>query len=124
MNKLAFPLPTIALVSALAGCASSGLPEVTGAPVADAGSVASRLASTTLPASPFQVNFGWTLQEGGSRASGRGVVRVEAPERIRLDLFGPRGETFRWAESSGFGPRAFSFYFIFLFFLASFQIHI
>jgi hypothetical protein len=70
-------------------------------PVVDAQAVASRLSTESIPDTPFQVNFGWTLEEGGSRANGRGVVRVEAPERIRLDLFGPRGETYLVAALSG-----------------------
>lgn len=78
----------------VAGCASSRLPAVTGTPVVDPAAVAADLSIGSVPERPFQVNFDWTLEEGGSRASGKGVVRVEAPERIRLDLFGPRGETY------------------------------
>ncbi|HEV2149531.1 MAG TPA: hypothetical protein VGR37_19175, partial [Longimicrobiaceae bacterium] len=37
----------------------------------------------------------------GSRVRGRGVVRAEAPERLRLDLFGPRGETYLAAALVG-----------------------
>jgi len=33
------------------------------------------------------------LDEAGSRFNGRGVARYVAPERFRLDLFGPRGES-------------------------------
>ncbi len=76
------------------GCTSSRLAPVSGVPVADPGALALELSAATTPDSPYQVNFAWNLEEGGSRASGRGVVRVEAPERIRLDLFGPRGETY------------------------------
>jgi hypothetical protein len=56
--------------------------------------VADALRSATVPASPRQVNFGWVLDEAGARFSGRGVARYEAPRRSRLDLFGPRGETY------------------------------
>src|SRR5215207_7239487 len=85
----------------LAGCATAGIPEVTGEPVVDGTTVAADLRAAALPMGPFQVNFSWSLEEGGSRASGRGVVRVEAPERIRLDLFGPRGETYLVAALNG-----------------------
>ena len=84
----------VAAAFLLGACASSRLPAVTGTPVLDAPALAADLSSASVPAGPFQVNFDWTLEEGGSRASGKGVVRVEAPERIRLDLFGPRGETY------------------------------
>jgi hypothetical protein len=40
------------------------------------------------------VNFGWSLDEAGARFQGRGVARYVAPRRSRLDLFGPRGETY------------------------------
>lgn len=62
---------------------------------------ASGVAAATIPAGPQQVNFDWTLDEQGSRVSGRGVVRIEAPERIRLDLFGARGETYLMAALVG-----------------------
>lgn len=55
---------------------------------------AAELRRTTAPASPRQVNFGWALDEAGARFQGRGVARYEAPRRVRLDLFGPRGETY------------------------------
>src|SRR5690606_39182942 len=50
---------------------------------------------------PRQAAFTWTLEEAGSRVSGRGVVRYVAPERLRLDLFGPRGETYLAASLVG-----------------------
>ena len=55
---------------------------------------ADELRRATAPASPQQVNFGWQLDEAGARFQGRGVARFEAPRRFRLDLFGPRGETY------------------------------
>ncbi|HEX6373291.1 MAG TPA: hypothetical protein VF006_30490 [Longimicrobium sp.] len=56
--------------------------------------IAQELRRATVPASPRQVNFGWVLDEAGARFSGRGVARFQAPRRSRLDLFGPRGETY------------------------------
>jgi hypothetical protein len=55
---------------------------------------ADELRRITAPVSPQQVNFGWELDEAGARFRGRGVARYEAPRRVRLDLFGPRGETY------------------------------
>ena len=55
---------------------------------------AAELRRSTAPASPRQANFGWSLDEAGARFSGRGVARYVAPRRVRLDLFGPRGETY------------------------------
>jgi hypothetical protein len=42
---------------------------------------------------PIRVVFGWQLNEGGMRVSGRGVARVEPPYKARLDLFLGNGET-------------------------------
>lgn len=56
--------------------------------------VAERLGAATTPGTPRQATFEWSLNEAGSRLGGRGVVRYEAPDRLRLDLFGPRGETY------------------------------
>jgi hypothetical protein len=47
-----------------------------------------------VPSSPRQLNFGWQLDEAGASFRGRGVARMVAPTRFRLDLFGPRGETY------------------------------
>ena len=64
------------------------------APPADPAAVAAELQRATAPASPRQVNFAWQLDEAGARFNGRGVARFVAPTRFRLDLFGPRGETY------------------------------
>jgi hypothetical protein len=83
------------------GCGPGRLGAPVGEPVADPAGFAEELRSHTLPNSPQQVTFGWTLDEAGSRPRGRGVVRYEAPQRIRLDLFGPRGETYLVAALVG-----------------------
>jgi hypothetical protein len=72
-----------------------------GEPVADPAAVAEPLVRTTTTAPPRQAAFQWTLDEGGSRVQGRGVVRYQTPERIRLDLFGPRNETYLSAALVG-----------------------
>ncbi|WP_420124979.1 hypothetical protein [Longimicrobium sp.] len=59
----------------------------------------------TVPDAPRQVNFGWELDEAGARFQGRGVARYEAPRRSRLDLFGPRGETYLAAALVDGEPR-------------------
>jgi hypothetical protein len=92
---------------ALAGCtppppaatgpAPEANPSTPGVPTQsaqDMQTTADALRRATVPASPRQVNFGWALDEAGARFSGRGVARYEAPRRSRLDLFGPRGETY------------------------------
>jgi hypothetical protein len=61
---------------------------------ADPAVLAARTARATVPAGPRQVNFAWALDEAGARFQGRGVGRMVAPSRFRLDLFGPRGETY------------------------------
>ncbi|HEU4883283.1 MAG TPA: hypothetical protein VFT45_13575 [Longimicrobium sp.] len=92
---------------ALAGCtppppvatgpapeANPSTPGVPAQSAQDMQTTADALRRATVPASPRQVNFGWVLDEAGARFSGRGVARFEAPRRSRLDLFGPRGETY------------------------------
>jgi hypothetical protein len=90
----------VCLVVALTGCAA-GIPEPAGSPVPDPGAFAAELQRATTPSVPRQASFDWTLDEAGSRVRGRGVVRFEAPERQRLDLFGPRGETYLAAALVG-----------------------
>ena len=76
------------------GCGGARLSAPMGEPVPDPAAFASALRQATLPGGPEQITFDWTLNERGSDVGGRGVVRTEAAERIRLDLFGPRGETY------------------------------
>jgi hypothetical protein len=87
-------------IATLAACAP-GRGGVAGAPVAEPEAAAAELLAATRPDAPLQVTFSWTLDESGSRLRGRGVARLVAPERIRLDLFGPRGETYLAAALVG-----------------------
>lgn len=81
-------------------CASTaGLPG--GEPLPDAETFAAEVRRATLPDSPRHAIFGWSLDEAGSRVRGRGAARFEAPERLRLDLFGPRGESYLSAALVG-----------------------
>lgn len=88
-----------AAVFALAACAPAA-PAPAGPPAPgqaagpDPAVLAAEAARATVPASPRQVNFAWQLDEAGARFQGRGVGRMIAPSRVRLDLFGPRGETY------------------------------
>jgi|GEM_PF-1419728 len=47
-----------------------------------------------LPSSPLWIIFDWEAREREGRFTGQGAARVEAPSRARLDLFGPRGESY------------------------------
>ncbi|HSU17594.1 hypothetical protein [Longimicrobium sp.] len=110
---------TAAFAVALAACAAStagtGAPAASPSPETAAGSATSAAASpdsiaealrrATLPSSPRQMQFGWALDEAGSRFNGRGVARFAAPDRFRLDLFGPRGETYLAAALVDETPR-------------------
>ncbi|HEX6037933.1 MAG TPA: hypothetical protein VFZ20_07840, partial [Longimicrobium sp.] len=91
---------TMAAVAALAACAPAArtqtpapAPAQPAAP-ADPAVLATETARGTVPASARQLNFGWQLDEAGAGFRGRGVARMVAPSRFRLDLFGPRGETY------------------------------
>jgi hypothetical protein len=96
--------PSILLMAlAVAACgpatasapASGGSPApVTEGPRQDPAVIAAQLQRATLPSSPRQANFTWALDESGARFNGRGVARFRAPDRFRIDLFGPRGETY------------------------------
>lgn len=92
----------LAAFAAGAGCASAAPPTVpSGPPAADPQAVEAQLVRSTTPAGPRRLGFTWELDEAGARLRGRGVVRAEAPERLRLDLFGPRGETYLAAALVG-----------------------
>lgn len=72
-------------------CAGPGGPEAVG-PVADPAAVVRSLAVETALEGPTQILFEWHLTEEGVRIGGRGVARVEPPDRARLDLFLGNGE--------------------------------
>jgi len=72
---------------ALAACASAGVPA--GPPDA---AVEQAMRRATTPPGPLRIVFDWRARERDGRFNGRGVARLEPPDRARLDLFGPRGE--------------------------------
>lgn len=80
-------------IGLLGGCAAGGGAAPAGEPLPDPSGAAAELVELTTPLERRQITFQWTLDESGSRVRGRGVVRLEPPDRLRLDLFGPRNET-------------------------------
>lgn len=83
----------LGVVALLVGC-TPGIAPPAGAPVPDPAASANEIERASAPGMPRQANFRWELNEAGSRLSGQGVARFVAPARLRLDLFGPRGETY------------------------------
>jgi len=65
------------------------------------GALVDSLVTATAPERPLHVTFDWALTDRDARFSGKGVVRVAPPYRGRLDLFGPRGETYAIALLNG-----------------------
>ena len=86
-------LTACAAASATAGTPPAAPDPAPAAAVANPDSIAAALRRATLPSSPKLARFAWSLDEAGSRFNGRGVARYAAPDRFRLDLFGPRGES-------------------------------
>lgn len=80
-----------ALSAALAAC-GGGAPPATLSPIPDPAAEAAALQESTRVRQPTLILFDWRIAEEGLRLSGRGVARVEAPYRARLDLFLANGE--------------------------------
>jgi hypothetical protein len=76
------------LGSLVTACASAGAD--TGAPDA---ALETRLETATTPDRRAHIVFDWNMTDRDARFSGRGVLRLDAGYRARVDLFGPRGET-------------------------------
>lgn len=95
-------LPVVALCAA--GCASAGAPAARTAlpqaapPSAD---LASAAIASSAPKEPTRIVFDWSLRDRDAHFTGRGAARVEPPYRARLDLFGPRGESYLSAAVVG-----------------------
>lgn len=47
-----------------------------------------------LPEQPLRIIFDWQALERDARFNGKGAARVQGPEHARLDLFGPRGDSY------------------------------
>jgi hypothetical protein len=82
----------IALVVVLAGCASANQP--TGQQSPPQPQLAQQLIDSTAIRRPLHLVFSWTYTDESARFAGRGATRIEPPYKARLDLFGPRGETY------------------------------
>lgn len=46
------------------------------------------------PERPLWIKFDWDAREREARFTGQGAARIDAPDFARLDLFGPRGESY------------------------------
>lgn len=81
----------------VAGCAS--------APPAPAGppdpALAARVEEANRLSQPLHITFRWDLEEQDGHFEGQGVTRSQPTDRARLDLFGPRGETYLTAAIIG-----------------------
>jgi hypothetical protein len=89
----AAPLGAILMIMTLAAgaCATrQGPPSGIPVPAEDV----ERIAAGNRLRAPTHIVFAWTLQERDGRFTGQGVTRIAPPARARLDLFGPRGETY------------------------------
>lgn len=94
------PIPArMLLLLTLAGCGATNTPPAPQAPPQP--QLAQQLADSTALRRPLHLVFAWTFNEENARFSGRGSTRVEPPYKARLDLFGPRGETYLSAAAVG-----------------------
>lgn len=85
------PVYLLVLAGALTlmmGCAARGIP-ATADPATAVAAV-----TATAPDVPLRVVFEWRALDGDARFNGEGVARIEPPYQARLDLFGPRGDTY------------------------------
>ncbi|HSJ24071.1 MAG TPA: hypothetical protein VK929_05325 [Longimicrobiales bacterium] len=78
------------LGAALVACAGTAARDMGEAdPVAEARAVAA-----TAPTQRLHVIFSWEMRDRDARFNGQGVLRLDDGYRARVDLFGPRGETY------------------------------
>lgn len=91
----ALPLVPFLLLSALVGCTAHAIPKTVEPATATAAIAA------TAPDRPLRLVFEWVALEGDGRFSGEGVARIQQPYHARLDLFGPRGDTYLSAALVG-----------------------
>ena len=88
-------LAVAVLILAVAGCAARGIPATLEPEVARTAIAA------TAPEQPVRAVFEWSLRDDDARFSGDGVARIAPTYRVRLDLFGPRGEGYLSAALVG-----------------------
>lgn len=98
--RRAASIGAVITLAAVLGCAPAA--EIAnGVPVADPETTVRELARATTPEEPTRVTFDWSLDEPDLRVRGQGVIRMDAPDRLRLDLFGTRGESYLTAALVG-----------------------
>lgn len=85
------PVAVLGLASGLAACAGAPPPEP--ASPLDARQTALAVEHATVLDRAYRIVFDWVLLDGPARFRGRGVARIAPPDRVRLDLFSPGGET-------------------------------
>jgi hypothetical protein len=83
----------------LLGCAPAAVPTAPQTPPQP--ELAQQLVDSTALRRPLHLVFSWNYTEENARFSGQGATRVEPPYKARLDLFGPRGETYLAAAAVG-----------------------
>lgn len=84
----------------LVGCAPAGV-QMPVSQTTPQPQLAQTLIDSTALRRPLHLVFSWNFTEENARFSGRGSTRVEPPYKARLDLFGPRGETYLAAAAVG-----------------------
>jgi hypothetical protein len=82
-----------------AGCAARG-PGPGAFDVPDPAVEAAAVAQT-MPQQRLHVIFTWDMRDRDTRFNGQGVLRLDRGYRARVDLFGPRGETYAAAVVAG-----------------------
>jgi hypothetical protein len=90
----------LAFLSILAACAPAAV-QTPASQDPPQPQLAQQLADASRLQRPLHIVFNWTYTEENARFSGRGATRVEPPYKARLDLFGPRGETYLAAAAVG-----------------------
>jgi hypothetical protein len=89
----------ILLFLVLTGCATAPVQTPDGPPPQP--QLAQQLIDSTTLRRPLRLVFSWNYTEENARFSGQGATRVQPPYMARLDLFGPRGETYLSAAAVG-----------------------
>jgi hypothetical protein len=77
----------VALTLGVAAACTAPLPEPV--PVADPGELAAKLQAAATPEQSRLIAFKWRYRGREGRFTGEGAVRVNPPDSVRLDLFGP-----------------------------------
>jgi hypothetical protein len=87
----------VGAAAAVSACAAVGAGEA-GPPDPEA---EARAVAQTTPQQRLHVIFNWDMRDRDARFNGQGVLRLDTGYRARVDLFGPRGETYAAAIVDG-----------------------